>query len=75
MEFKSIFYFVFFMIDLSKSSEICGIKTVVLDDRVLGGNKMMRGDWPWLVAFAHQVKNTFFCAGSLISNRQILSGE
>lgn len=43
--------------------------------RMFGGEKTSRKEWPWNVAFIHRPSEKFFCGGSLISDRHVLSGE
>lgn len=31
-------------------------------------------EWPWLVAFFNKVEGKFFCSGSLISQKHVVSG-
>lgn len=42
---------------------------------IFGGEKAEQNSWPWLVAFLYVPKNSFFCGGSLISKRHVLSGK
>lgn len=42
---------------------------------VFGGKEVQKSDWPWLVAFINRQTDIFFCAGNLISNKHVLSGE
>jgi hypothetical protein len=41
---------------------------------IFGGKEVKIGDWPWLVALVHKELNTFFCSGSLVSSRHVLTG-
>jgi hypothetical protein len=44
----------------------------------IGGNHTVRNSWPWLVALRKELpgnKSKFFCAGSLIAKRHVVSGE
>lgn len=43
---------------------------------IYGGEKLSKNDveFPWLVAFHHKSLDQFFCAGSLISAKHVLSG-
>ena len=44
--------------------------------RMVGGDSVVdRTKWPWLVAFTHNEGNNYFCGGSLISKRHVLSGK
>lgn len=41
---------------------------------VLGGKRTDRGQWPFLVALRHIIHKRFFCGGSLISSKHVLTG-
>lgn len=43
--------------------------------RIVGGEEENIDGFPWLVAFYQQPHDAFFCAGSLISERFIVSGK
>lgn len=51
----------------------CGT-TYLLQTNILGGVKTNRGEWPFLAAFYYTDKSTFFCAGTVISSKHILTG-
>jgi hypothetical protein len=59
--------------DGSSGYEACGDRGGV-GGLVLGGKKVKRGDWPWIVAIIRKPNNAFMCGGSLISDKHILSG-
>lgn len=42
---------------------------------VVGGKPTVRGDWPWLVALINKRNENFFCGGSLIGAKHVLSGK
>lgn len=42
---------------------------------VFNGDLTKKGEWPWLVGFIYLQNNHFFCGGSIISKKHILSGE
>jgi Trypsin len=48
----------------------CAVYTV---DRIFGGEKAKLNEFPWLARLIRGEE--FFCAGSLISPRYVLSGE
>ncbi|CRK96187.1 CLUMA_CG009616, isoform A [Clunio marinus] len=50
----------------------CGQQKILVS-RIFGGDSTQPGEYPWLVAFYERRSNTFFCAGSLISQKHILS--
>ena len=43
----------------------------------VGGEPSKINAWPWLVAFAHRVvgNRSFFCGGSLVSAKHVVSGQ
>lgn len=41
--------------------------------RVIGGNQIVRGKWPFLVALISASNGKFFCAGNLISSKHVLT--
>ncbi|PRD33950.1 UNVERIFIED_CONTAM: Chymotrypsinogen A [Trichonephila clavipes] len=49
--------------------EDCGVGT---NTRVVGGTNADRKAWPWMVALLNN-NNKFFCGGSLINNRYVLT--
>ena len=45
--------------------------------RMVGGEDFKRGDFPWMVALTRNSNNKdpdFFCAGTLVSNRHVITG-
>lgn len=42
---------------------------------IVGGETAEKGEWRWVVAFKHASLGIFFCGGSVISNRHVLSGN
>lgn len=52
----------------------CGVKSGFVAT-IFGGERVEKGEWPWMVAFIHRKEEVFFCAGSLVSKKHILSGE
>ena len=62
---------------VTRSSEpICGRLQVATGLKV-GGSKIERGEFPWMVALLSKLTNppTFFCAGTLISSRHVVTGK
>lgn len=43
--------------------------------RIVNGDAAWKNEWPWLVAFVKIPEEKFFCGGSLVSRKHILSGE
>ena len=42
---------------------------------IVGGSKALPNAWPWLTVLLYKPKNKFFCGGSLISEKHVISGE
>lgn len=55
-------------------AQTCGQRKGLIG-KIVGGIKAEKNEWPWLVAFVVIPEEMFFCAGSLISNNHVLSGE
>jgi hypothetical protein len=53
----------------------CGRRTNVGLGNVFGGAHTRANSWPWLVALKHRYTEKFFCGGSLVSERHVISGE
>lgn len=56
------------------NAKSCGRRSNVVGT-IFGGNKALKNEWPWLVAFVDRQSESFFCCGSLISSKHVLSGE
>jgi hypothetical protein len=52
----------------------CG-KVEFTSGLIVNGTQTSRGQWPFLVALHHLENEIFFCGGSLISTRHVLTGE
>lgn len=52
-----------------KSEEICGQLMKSNDTNLSGAN------WPWLASLFHYFSGQYFCSGTLISDRHILTGK
>jgi hypothetical protein len=79
MKFKEIFLFVITICYVSGfpsvSNDQCKKGSGGVGGFIVGGERAQKGDWRWVVAFKHWPSGNFFCGGSLISNRHVLSGE
>lgn len=66
-----------FASDISSASKDleCGFGRSEFVGYIVGGEPSTRGAWPWLVALIHTENDQFFCSGSLISAKHVLSGE
>ena len=42
---------------------------------IFGGSKAASNAWPWLTVFLNKPINYFFCGGSLISVKTVVSGK
>lgn len=42
-------------------------------NRIVGGSKMKRGEWPFLVALYHVGRESFFCGGTLITSKHVVT--
>lgn len=61
--------------NLSESNISCGTKETTVLSLIYGGGDTQRGDWPWLVAYYNNGKDTtgFICGASLISANAIIT--
>lgn len=55
-------------------SEECGVRKA-FQATIVHGDTADKGEFPWMVAFIYKTLEKFFCAGSLISQRYVLSGK
>lgn len=53
----------------------CGQRIVVHRGNIVSGLPVLKGEFPWLVAFWFIKQDEFFCSGSLISKDKVVSGE
>jgi secreted trypsin-like serine protease len=67
--------FVIFACVSANPIDDCGIRINVAQGNVVGGERTMQNSWPWLVALKHRHTKKFFCGGSLVSERHVISGE
>jgi secreted trypsin-like serine protease len=77
MRFKLFFFSFLIFLNLEGlfTREIdCGLRNGT-SGFIFGGEEVQRGDWPWAVALAHKIANTFFCSASLFTKKHALSGE
>lgn len=58
----------------AKNTPKCG-KSWKAVGTVRGGQPSTRNSFPWLVAFQLRATNKFFCSGSLVSEKHVVSGE
>lgn len=60
---------------LATSAQNCGFGESEFEGQIAGGTPSSRGKWPWLVALIYRKYDQFFCGGSLISAKHVLSGK
>lgn len=41
---------------------------------IVGGEFIKKGEWPWLVALFESKSRSYFCGGTLISEKHVLTG-
>ena len=61
-------------------NQTCGLKESSSEPLSFGPGtygvaETKKSEWPWLVAFIYWPESKFFCAGSLISEKHVLSGK
>lgn len=83
---NSLFFIVFCVVLLSvcelchAAYSQCGRVTVTppiandIDVRIMFGSDTFRGEFPFLVALNYTKDSTFFCGGTLISKKHVLTG-
>lgn len=42
---------------------------------MLGGNEVLRDEWPFIAALYHSKSLKYFCGGTIISNKHVLTGK
>lgn len=63
-----------FLFDLmTTSAKECGIVKFI-EPQILGGSQISRGEWPFIAALYYTDDAKFFCGGTLISNKHVLTG-
>lgn len=63
--------FQFKIIEVTNSE--CGTVAVAIP-QIFRGTGIVRGQWPFLVALFHTKDNGFFCGGTIITTKHILTG-
>ena len=51
----------------------CGLKNHLIKTRIVGGNPTDPYEFPWIVQVKKLTKKAGFCAGSIITNRHVLT--
>lgn len=81
MKFKelfTIFVTACILLELAEANlENCQASRTYITSRVFGGQRLRKEkiEVPWLVALYKRRYGKFFCAGSLISEKHVLSGK
>lgn len=75
--FPSVFLFLLISCVSTEISYKCGQQGNSMSTRIFGGEKIVKSSntFPWLVALHDRRGDNFFCAGSLISEKHVLSGQ
>ena len=69
-----IFFFILFFVNFSfLNAEECG-NSLAASGLVVKGEKVVRGEFPFLIALFKRVDDRFFCGSNLISKRHALTG-
>lgn len=66
------FLIILALFHVSYSQEQCGLSDPS-GGLIVGGEPTKKNQFPWLAVFFSTIKNSFFCSGSLITNKHILS--
>ena len=87
LKFVVLFYFVVPQLvfgandvrqQLRNATKKCGSPGDGIRSRIVGGDAFERGDLPWMVALTKNVENQapdFFCTGTLVSFRHVITGN
>jgi secreted trypsin-like serine protease len=59
---------------LVQTDQTCGKKPESVG-KTLIGQELASNSWPWVVALINRQNLQFFCGGTLISSRHVLTGE
>lgn len=75
---KSLGVNILFILVLALSASDTCANTEMFSGLILKGQKLKRGDFPWIVAllYRHDIRTTkYFCGGSVISPALVISGK
>lgn len=59
--------------EVSSSFSICGNRAVGAE-LIVGGQNSTVNAWPWAAALFSKTENSFFCPGTLISEKHVITG-
>jgi secreted trypsin-like serine protease len=71
---KILLFFVLLPINLINAEDTCG-KVSIRSGLVVNGEATQPGEFPFLTALYKLETDQFFCAGSLITRRHVLTGK
>lgn len=63
-----------FLAACAPRNEFCGRRAGVVGT-IFGGSAVKKNSWPWITALFDRAEDKFFCAGSLINSKHVLSGK
>jgi hypothetical protein len=58
----------------TKNIETYKCEQLITSSRIIKGDDVEHGDWPFLAALFHIERDTFFCGGNLISSKHVVTG-
>jgi hypothetical protein len=61
-----------------RQNSVCGVASPSARSLIDGSETFSRGSWPWMVALMHKTPAKplkFFCSGTLVTNRKVVTGE
>lgn len=69
-----VFFFICLPFHVVKANT-CGQVASDLVEQVIDDENFSESEWPWAVALFNRKIDEYFCSGSLISAKHVLSGE
>lgn len=60
---------------MTTKAQKCGKVRSEFGGTIFGGEKSRKTEFPWMVALVDRKLNKFFCGGTLISAKHVLSGK
>lgn len=70
--FAVVFLFIGIFDGITSEREKCGIKGSPTG-QILGGKRAIKNEWPWVANLMHLPDGKFFCAGTLIHAKKVLT--
>lgn len=68
-----IWNFLFVFVTFEVSADQCGTVKFI-EPQIVGGSQTTRGEWPFIAALYYTDDAKFFCGGTLISAKHVLTG-